>query len=195
MDKTEIRKEIKNRKRQYSSSQLEELSLSVLTQLSENEHLQDAHTILMYYSLPDEVHTHAYIDQLVKQGKKVLLPVVVDDKHMILKEYTGTHDLQEGAFHIMEPIGKLYPEDRYSDIELGVIPGMSFDKQGNRLGRGKGYYDRFLRQAAGMYKIGICFGFQLWEGDPSQPFIPTEETDIQMDEVIAVAYTNLNNKT
>ena len=194
MEKQEIRKEIRSRKRQYSSIQLEELSLSVLTQLSENEHLQDAHTILMYYSLPDEVYTHAYIDLLVKRGKKVLLPVVVDDKHMILREYTGPQDLKEGAFHIMEPIGKLYPENQYPDIELGIIPGMSFDYRGNRLGRGKGFYDRFLQQAKGMYKIGICFDFQLWEGNHSQPFIPTEETDIQMDEVISGTHTYSNDK-
>ncbi len=194
MDKQEIRKEIKSRKRQFSSSQLEELSLSVLAQLSENEHLKDAHTILMYYSLPDEVCTHNYIDQLVKLGKKILLPVVVDDEHMILREYTGPHDLKEGAFHIMEPIGRLFPINQYQEIELGVIPGMSFDKQGNRLGRGKGYYDRFLQQAAGMYKIGICFDFQLWSGTPLQPFIPTEDTDIQMNEVIAGPHTYLCNK-
>lgn len=185
MNKTEIRKEIKSRKRQYSSSQLEELSLSVLTQLSENEHLQDAHTVLMYYSLPDEVFTHAYIDQLVEQGKKVLLPAVIDEQNMIIREYSGPQDLKEGAFHIMEPIGSLYPAKQYPNIEVGVIPGMSFDKHGNRLGRGKGYYDRFLRQAIGMHKIGICFDFQLWEGDYSQPFIPTEHTDIAMDEIIS----------
>ncbi len=148
----------------------------------------------MYYSLPDEVYTHAYIDLLVKRGKKVLLPVVVDDKHMILREYTGPQDLKEGAFHIMEPIGKLYPENQYPDIELGIIPGMSFDYRGNRLGRGKGFYDRFLQQAKGMYKIGICFDFQLWEGNHSQPFIPTEETDIQMDEVISGTHTYSNDK-
>lgn len=185
MDKTEIRKEIKSRKRQYTSSQLEELSLSVLMQLSENEHLQDAHTVLMYYSLPDEVFTHTYIDQLIKQGKKVLLPAVIDEQSMIIREYTGQQDLKEGAFHIMEPIGRLYPANQYPNIEVGVIPGMSFDKHGNRLGRGKGYYDRFLRQAIGMHKIGICFDFQLWKGNHTQPFIPTESTDVAMNEVIS----------
>ena len=195
MDKQEIRKEIRNRKRQFSSSQLEELSLSVLNKLSQDEHLQEAHTILMYYSLPDEVYTHTFIDHLVKLGKKILLPVVVDDKNMIIREYTGSQDLNEGAFHIMEPIGKIYPKEKYRDIQLGIIPGISFDKQGNRLGRGKGYYDRFLQQAIGMYKIGICFGFQLWEGNNICPFIPTEETDISMNKVIAGTKTYVCPKT
>ncbi len=96
----------------------------------------------MYYSLPDEVDTHHYIDQLVSRGKRVILPVVLDDTNMELREYSGVQDLKEGAYHILEPKGKIYPEEKYPEIELAVIPGMSFDMKGNRLGRGKGYYDR-----------------------------------------------------
>ena len=110
MNKKELRQFIRNEKRQYSSSQLEELSLSVLSRLNENEHLQKAKTILMYYSLPDEVNTHQYIDYLLALGKKVLLPEVTDGENMVIREYTGKHDLKEGAFHIMEPIGSLFPK-------------------------------------------------------------------------------------
>ena len=167
-------------KRQYSSSQLEELSLNVLSCLDTNERLRQAKTVLAYYSLPDEVNTHQYIDHLVDMGKKVMLPVVIDDTQMILRDYTGKQDLSEGAYHIMEPIGKLFPAERYNEIDLGIIPGMGFDRQGNRLGRGKGYYDRFLAQVPQMYKIGICFPFQLVEQ------VPTDNNDIQMDEIIAL---------
>ena len=107
MDKKELRKIIKDRKRQYSSRQLEELSLSVLSRLDSNPHLQNAQTILMYYSLPDEVDTHHYIDQLVSRGKRVILPVVLDDTNMELREYSGVQDLKEGAYHILEPKGAL----------------------------------------------------------------------------------------
>ena len=178
MDKKELRQFIRNEKRQYSSSQLEELSLSVLSRLNENEHLQKAKTILMYYSLPDEVNTHQYIDYLLALGKKVLLPEVIDGENMVIREYTGKHDLKEGAFHIMEPIGSLFPEERYQELDLAIIPGMAFDENHNRLGRGKGYYDRFLQKIPQVYKIGICFPFQL-VGE-----IPTEEADIKMDAII-----------
>ena len=178
MDKKELRQFIRNEKRQYSSSQLEELSLSVLSQLNGNEHLQRAETILMHYSLPDEVNTHVYIDQLLEQGKKILLPEVIDGENMVIREYTGKHDLKEGAFHIMEPIGSLFPEERYHEINLAIIPGMAFDAKRNRLGRGKGYYDRFLQKIHQVYKIGICFPFQLIDK------IPTEETDIKMDDIM-----------
>ena len=178
MDKKELRQFIRNKKRQYSSSQLEELSLSVLSRLNGNEHLQRAETILMYYSLPDEVNTHAYIDQLLTEGKKILLPEVIDGENMVIREYTGKHDLKEGSFHIMEPIGSLFPEERYQELDLAIIPGMAFDESHNRLGRGKGYYDRFLQKIPQVYKIGICFPFQLVDE------IPTEETDIKMDAIM-----------
>lgn len=109
MNKKELRKIIRDRKRQYSSSTLEELSLSVLSHLEENGHLQSAHTVMMYYSLPDEVNTHHFIDHLVACGKKVLLPEVIDDRNMVLREYSGRADLREGAYHIMEPAGALFP--------------------------------------------------------------------------------------
>lgn len=192
MDKQELRKEIRNRKRQFSQDQLGELSLSAISKLRKHPKVMAAHTLLLYYSLPDEVNTHEWIDELVAEGKRVLLPVVVNDKDMVIREYTGKHDLTEGSFHIMEPIGKLFPEEKYPEIEVAIIPGMSFDDTGHRLGRGKGYYDRFLTKLRGMeenhcerkeadgtevYKIGICFGFQKLQE------IPFESHDILMDEV------------
>lgn len=193
MDKQELRKEIRNRKRQFTQDQLGELSLSAISKLRKHPKVMSAHTLLLYYSLPDEVNTHEWIDELVAEGKRVLLPVVVNDKDMVIREYTGKHDLAEGSFHIMEPIGKLFPEEKYPEIEVAIIPGMSFDDDGHRLGRGKGYYDRFLAKLRGMeadksgrkvdksgtevYKIGICFGFQKLKE------IPFESHDILMDEV------------
>ena len=178
MNKKELRKIIKDRKRQYSSSQLEELSLSVLSRLADQESFRKAKIILMYYSLPDEVNTHTFIDEMTALGKTVLLPVVKDSEKMEIREYSGRKDLTEGSFHIMEPIGKLFPPERFGEIEVGVIPGMSFDEKGNRLGRGKGYYDRFLKKVPTLFKIGICFDFQ------KADTIPTEETDIRMDCII-----------
>ena len=178
MNKKELRKIIKDRKRQYSSSQLEELSLSVLSRLADQESFRKAKIILMYYSLPDEVNTHTFIDEMTALGKTVLLPVVKDSENMEIREYSGRKDLTEGSFHILEPTGKLFPPERYGEIEVGVIPGMSFDVKGNRLGRGKGYYDRFLKKVPTMFKIGICFDFQKINT------IPIEETDIRMDYIL-----------
>lgn len=178
MNKKELRNIIRERKRQFSGQQLEELSLLVLDRLRRNIQLQQASSILLYYSLPDEVNTHQFIDELVNQGKLVFLPVVVDGENMEIREYTGSKDLRQGSFHIMEPVGRLLAEDEYGKIEAGIIPGMSFDKSGHRLGRGKGYYDRMLSKMPHLYKIGICFDFQKTET------VPTEATDIKMDAIV-----------
>lgn len=113
MNKKELRSIIRERKRQFSGQQLEELSLLVLDRLRRNTRLQQARSILLYYSLPDEVNTHQFIDELVNQGKQVFLPVVVDGENMKIREYTGSKDLRQGSFHIMEPVGRLLPEDEY----------------------------------------------------------------------------------
>ena len=177
MLKAELRKNIRERKRQFTSKMLGELSLMLINKLLENDKIKEANTILMYYSMPDEVNTHQVVDTLVALGKKVLLPVVINGEKLEIREYKDKNDLKEGiAYHIMEPVGEKYND--YKNIDVAVVPGMSFDDNGNRLGRGKGYYDRFLKQIPQAYKIGICFNFQKVKA------VPTEKTDIKMDEVI-----------
>ena len=139
------------------------------------ERLHDARVVMVYYSLPDEVCTHQLIDDLVAEGKMVLLPKVLDDETMELCRYTGIHDLREGSFHIMEPVGE--PFANFLQIDVALIPGMAFDAQGHRLGRGKGYYDRLLTRIS-CKTIGVCFDFQKVEE------VPVGEHDISVDEVI-----------
>ena len=140
--------------------------------------LADAHTLLMYSALPDEVPTQSLIDELAAQGKTVLLPRVVNDTEMELRRYQGRDSLQAGAFGILEPTGTLFTD--YDRIDVAIVPGMAFDKGGHRLGRGKGYYDRFLARVPYIYKIGLCFPWQMVE------YVPTDDYDIPMDEVITV---------
>ena len=101
------------------------MSLSVLLRMLDNQHVKEADTILMYYSLPDEVFTHEVINTLVEEGKTVLLPVVLNGEDMELRLYRGAEDLKTGSFGIMEPVGKPFP--CYSEIDVAIIPGMSFD--------------------------------------------------------------------
>lgn len=177
MKKSELRKEIKNRKRQFTSQQLSELSFVVVMRLLAHQRLKDARTVMLYYSLPDEVYTHTLVDALLASGKRVLLPRVTGEGTMELRCYTGPQSLEQGAYNIMEPVGEVFSD--YTQIDLAVIPGVAFDRQLNRMGRGKGYYDRLLPQLGCAYKIGICFDFQLMES------IECEEHDIRMDEVIS----------
>ena len=177
MDKQSLRKEIKNKKRQFTSQELCELSFPVVMRLLSHPRIKTAKTVMLYYSLPDEVDTHTLVDSLLMSGKHILLPRVTGEGTMELRRYTGPSDLAKGAYNIMEPTGDVF--DDYAAIDLAVIPGVAFDSDGNRMGRGKGYYDRLLPQLGCAYKIGICFDFQLVES------IECEEHDIKMDEVIS----------
>lgn len=174
--KSALRKHIREMKRQFTNEELEELSLPVMSRLLAHLAVTEAKTILMYYSLPDEVCTHDTVNRLVQAGKTVLLPRVTGDTDMELRIYTAPADLAAGHYGIMEPTGEVYTD--YGRIDVAVVPGMAFDEQGHRLGRGKGYYDRFLPKAAKAYKIGVCFGFQ------KQETIPTDDNDVTMDCVI-----------
>ena len=137
--------------------------------------------MLLYHSLPDEVDTHAFIRRWSAR-KRILLPVVKGDD-LELRLYTGDDCLTEGAFHIDEPTGTAFTD--YAAIDLAVIPGVAFDRRGNRLGRGKGYYDRLLPRIPTAYKLGLCFPFQLLDQ------IPAEAHDIPMDEVLT-AVSSIN---
>lgn len=131
---------------------------------------------MLYHSLKDEVDTHAFIRKWSRE-KRILLPVVTGDD-LELRLYTGPEDLTVGAYGIEEPTGALFTD--YSAIDLIVVPGVAFDRDGNRLGRGKGYYDRLLPRIPSAYKIGICFPFQVVDEVPAEPF------DIRMDEIITL---------
>ena len=177
MDKATLRRQIRDMKRQFTPQQLEELSFPVLDRL--RPLLRDASVIMGYYSLPDEVMTHGLLDDMVAAGKTVLLPQVVDDNTMTLRRYSSKADLSEGAFHIMEPVGECFSDIHRVDTVL--VPGVAFDAKGHRLGRGKGYYDRFLRSmitTPDLRLIGVCFDFQ------KVAEVPVEEYDIPMDIIV-----------
>ncbi len=182
MLKSELRRQMRELKRQFTRQQLDELSLPVIQRL--RPLLAEAQTIYAFYSLPDEVNTHQLIDDLVAEGKTVLLPKVLDDETMAWYPYHGAQDLEEGAFHIMEPSEGNQALENVTEEPSPcyiLVPGMAFDAQGHRLGRGKGYYDRFLRTmetVPGVRTIGVCFDFQKVDE------VPVEAYDMPVDEVV-----------
>ncbi len=174
MPKAELRRAIRTLKRQYSKTQLAEMSLEIVEKLLAHPQVRNSHTILLYSPLPDEVDVSPMLDVL--RDKRLLLPKVTGDTSMELRLYTGADCLSAGAFGIMEPTGEVFSD--YQSIDLAIVPGMAFDRECHRLGRGKGYYDRLLAQLPNIYKIGVCFSFQLVEA------IPTDATDIPMNEIV-----------
>lgn len=163
IDKKELRKEIKLRKASLTSEQKAVECQQVWQQIESMPCFIESQHILLYHSLPDELNTHSIIDEWVSKGKDIYLPVVVGDD-LILRHYS--HDaMQQGEFNIMEPTGN---EINPSTIELIVVPGVAFDNNCNRLGRGKGYYDRLLSRTTATC-IGVCYNCQLVDEIPTEP--------------------------
>ena len=172
MDKKELRRLIAQEKRNYSVAQKTEWSSSLFQKLEDHPLFLQAHTLLLYHSLPDEVLTHEFIKRW-HPYKRIVLPH--GNENIWVTTARGiTNSLQIGAFGIEEPTGSLV--ENLHEIELSIIPGVAFDCSGNRLGRGKGYYDRALTKLQS-YRIGVCFQLQLL------PHIPVEATDLPMDEI------------
>ena len=174
MEKKELRKIIRELKKEYSTKQKKAMSVPVMERVAQNSRFQKASVVLAYWSMDDEVYTHDFVCRWGKE-KTVLLPCVKGDD-LEIRYFEGEDKLQPGeAFGIGEPVGELFTEPDKIDVVL--VPGVAFDKQGNRLGRGKGYYDKILKNTSA-YKIGVCFDFQFVEN------VPTDEYDVKMDEVI-----------
>ena len=172
MDKKELRTHIKSLKKQHSRESLLEQSKSILSKLENNKAFIEAKTVMLYSSLPDEVYTHDFLEKW-RNEKKIILPTVVGDD-IIPVELSRDTEFATGDFNILEPQNEEYT----GDYDLIVVPGVAFDRKGNRIGRGKGYYDRFLCKHLNVTRIGICFDFQLVDE------VPTEENDIRMHEII-----------
>ena len=173
-----LREQMRMAKQQHAQ-QLAEWSAEIVEKLWGHLHSPNTHhhsPILAYWPLMDEVDIRPLIDRLVDEGRTVLLPKVTGDETMELRRYTSRSDLKEGAFHIMEPVGE--PFAHYEQITLALVPGVAFDAAGHRLGRGRGYYDRFLTGCPSIYKIGVCFPFQRVAEVPAEPH------DVCMDEII-----------
>lgn len=176
--KKELRKLIRSRKSQHSASELAAWSRELCAQVIADGLWRSVGTVLLYHALADEVDTQVLLDSALRLGKRVLLPVVVGDD-LILRRYTGSDDLQTGAYGIKEPVGDCFPQADYGQIDFVLVPGMAFDAYGHRLGRGKGYYDRLLPRLRNAYRVGICFPFQLLDS------VPSEDHDAVVSEVIS----------
>ena len=139
----------------------------------------DCQTVMLFSALPDEVDMQAFADKCLNAGKTVLLPVVKGDD-IEVRSYEGQQKMQSGAFGILEPQTAQFVD--YQKIDVIYVPGMAFTEDGSRLGRGKGYYDRFLSLPAlrNVRKIGVCASWRKVEN------LPCEAHDVKMDEVIFV---------
>lgn len=173
-EKDNLRKKIILLKKEYSSNDLIQKSEEVLSVLEIVGVFQEAKHILIYNNMSDEVATLDFIKKW-EDKKQFYLPVTHKDG-IVFRKYNSSITLNQSSFGILEPIGTDLID--YGFVDLIIVPGLAFDRTKNRMGRGKGYYDKFLPQIKAP-KIGICFDFQLLDS------LPTNEQDVKMDYIVS----------
>lgn len=150
----------------------ESAASEVFARLEETPAFMVAERILMYHSLPDELSTRQFLSKW-KERKSFYLPRV-NGVNLDILPYDESR-LELGSFHIEEPVGNDCAD--INDIELIVVPAVAYDRAGNRLGRGKGFYDRLLGSTKAV-KVGVGYDFQLMDS------IPVEPHDVKMNILI-----------
>ncbi|NLB34946.1 MAG: 5-formyltetrahydrofolate cyclo-ligase [Elusimicrobia bacterium] len=164
-----LRKEITENQRFLRSE-------AIVQHIINHQKLKSARTLMLYHPLPDEPDISSLIDFFIKNGKEVYLPVVREDRILPVRIFESK-DLKPGFMGIMEPT--LEDERPFSIPVLDIIfvPGVAFSNDGQRLGRGGGHYDKFLKDREA-WTIGVCYSEQLCSK------LPEEEHDIRLDQVI-----------
>ena len=171
-EKELIREKIKKKKQQLTDNEKEIEAANVFEKIEALPEFINAHNIMIYWSMPDELPTHNFIIRWSK--KKTMLLPVVKGEDMLIKPFSTKEELKQGSLGIWEPDTQ---KEYLNSIDLVIVPGVAFDRDKSRLGRGKGYYDRYFINKR-IVKIGVCFDFQLLES------IPIDSFDIKMDKVV-----------
>lgn len=172
MKKEEVRRRIKAQKSMLDAEERRSAARSVFELLEQTAAFMMADNILMYHSLPDELSTLDFIDKWADR-KHFFLPRV-NGVNLDILPYDRSR-LALGAFHIEEPQGD--ETCSMDDIEMVVVPAVAYDSAGNRVGRGKGFYDRLLADTSAL-KVGVGYSFQCVESIDAEPH------DVRVDIVI-----------
>ena len=179
MDKNLIRQKVLRQRRKLSPLKKSQAESLMLESLLNWKVFKKAGVIHTYISMPDEPNTRSIIEHCWSSGKKVAVPLVLpytfDLVHTEIKSFDS---LISGMYGIQEPSPERRIKMNPKIFDLVIVPGVAFDRQGGRLGHGKGYYDRFLEHTRA-FRLGLTFNFQLLET------VPTELHDVTMNAILS----------
>lgn len=174
MDKQDIRDQIIASRIALPAKERTRANRAITESVVSLSEIQAASVICIYISLPEEVDTTRLIDRFLQDGKTVVLPKIAGGRLMLTPIDSRT-DLRPNALGILEPVTGYYLS--VAEIDVFLVPGVGFDRAGNRLGWGKGYYDKLLEKTSAP-KIGLAYACQIVSR------LPVEKYDIPMDTVI-----------
>ncbi|MCX5681747.1 MAG: 5-formyltetrahydrofolate cyclo-ligase [Candidatus Omnitrophica bacterium] len=155
-------------KTQKEEIRLKKSSL-IQDKLFKTSEFKKAEIVMFYCSFDGEVETVSMMKQAKKIGKKIAVPVTIREEKRIIPSLVNNldHELIEGPYGIKQPKKTSQKSVSTDDLDLVVVPGVAFDRHNNRLGRGEGYYDRFLKLLPPTTPtIGLAFDFQMVDALP-----------------------------
>jgi 5-formyltetrahydrofolate cyclo-ligase len=174
-----LRKSILKKRNSLSKSEIKEKSEIIKNLILNLNDFKKAKTTLFYISYGSEVFTHDLIIDCLKSDKNVVVPkTLIEEKKINISRLTDWSHLNIGAYNILEPKRQYFHEVDFGSLDLILIPGVAFDINGNRIGHGNGYYDRFLKKIHNSTYIGLAYDFQIVDS------IPAESHDILLDMII-----------
>jgi len=174
LEKKLIRKEYRDKRNELTNVQVKEWSETICTHLMATELFQQAEVIYFYYPLGNEVNLLEAAQTALDVGKCIGFPRIEGDLMQFYK-IESLEEFQEGCFHVMEPTSDVVLK---AEKPLILVPGLVFDSRKNRMGYGKGYYDRYTADVPQAIKVGIAYELQVVDK------IPVNSFDIPMDYVI-----------
>ena len=177
-EKSELRKKIRAKIKIIKPEKRQSDSATLCSNLKEQTFFQKSGSILFFAPLPDEPDLWPLLNEMLAGKKMVALPCFDEDEGIYqARHITDIHvEILSGKFGIREPAPTCVAIP-LADLDVVLVPGVAFDSNGHRLGRGKGYYDRLLQDFAGA-KIGIAFDEQM-VGE-----VPLENNDVKMDWIL-----------
>ncbi|GAG61848.1 unnamed protein product [marine sediment metagenome] len=181
MNKEEIRRKILKKRLSLSSEDIRDKSRQVFLNLAGTVEYRNSQNIMFYVATRSEVQTEEMIKMSIKMGKNVFVPIILPEgiKLAPSKIFDFDTELEKGKKGIFEPKKEYYRLFPPEKIDLIIIPGVSFDLSGNRIGRGFGYYDNFLRKVRPSAKIiALAFEIQIVEK------IITDKNDVPVHKII-----------
>ena len=178
LTKKQIRSKILLRLKTQKEEDRDKKSKIIKDKLFRTPVFKKAKIVMFYIAFDGEVNTQDMIKKAYRLGKIVAVPVCKGNRITIRPcVLQNKAELKKGPYGICEPAVKKYI--KLEDLDLVIVPGIAFDKKGNRLGRGKGYYDYFLKRVTrDTASIGLAFDFQIL------PYLPATTTDVKIGKVI-----------
>lgn len=183
--KDKIRKEMIARRQSHHATGGHMHCLNIMDRFIRLPEFESSKCLLLYAAKGGEVHTDAIIQSALSLGKCVALPVTIrDEKKLEIYRITSTDELAPGAFGIPEPQVRSGRKVEAGSVDLAVVPGVSFDRRGHRIGYGMGYYDSLLKNLR-CKKIGLAYDMQLVGKVPEEPHDVAVDMIVTENETIA----------